>query len=118
MDPLTVTSPEAWVCRAKRLSSSEKDFSISRSQLTSRGTTVAESTKRTGIGRREFLATGLTTATLLGAPTALAQVDGGGDGQPLTVAGYPYERVQALQDGRVSIAGQQHPVPDRQRSAI
>ena len=54
-------------------------------------------------------ATGALAACGSGAPTPDSESGGsaesGADGLPLTVAGYPFDRVQALVDGRVSIDG-------------
>ena len=54
-------------------------------------------------------AAGALAACGSGAPTPDSESDGSAetatDGLPLTVAGYPFDRVQALVDGRVSIEG-------------
>ena len=65
-------------------------------------------TANLGRSRRTFLGTGL--AATVGLPIAKAtaadkDTDNSTDSPSLTIAGYPYERVRALQDGRVSIAG-------------
>ena len=54
--------------------------------------------------RRAFLGTTLAGATGLAVASSDAAEEPAG-GPPLTIAGYPYERVRALQDGRVGIEG-------------
>ncbi len=65
-------------------------------------------TRNHGGSRRAFLGTGLAATAGLSAIMATAaekETNGTADGPALTIAGYPYERVRALQDGRVGIAG-------------
>jgi 4,5-dihydroxyphthalate decarboxylase len=70
-----------------------------------------------GASRRDFIKQAAVTAGAVGAlsacgkgATSPAKEPGGSttqlkDGLPITVAGYPFDRVQALVDGRVSIEG-------------
>jgi hypothetical protein len=70
-----------------------------------------------GASRRDFIKQAAVTAGAVGAlsacgkgATSPAKEPGGSttqlkDGLPITVPGYPFDRVQALVDGRVSIEG-------------
>ena len=64
-------------------------------------------TTKPGRSRRTFLAAGLAATAGLSVVQAAAadnDADNSAEGPSLTIAGYPYERVRALQDGRVDVA--------------
>jgi 4,5-dihydroxyphthalate decarboxylase len=69
--------------------------------------------KETGASRREFIKTAAVAAGAAGALSACGKATPGSEessdqrpqGLPITVAGYPFDRVQALVDGRAPIEG-------------
>ena len=58
--------------------------------------------------RRGFLGANIAAVAAIASPSSLQAKDSSGEsseGLSLTIAGYPYERVRALQDGRVPVPG-------------
>ena len=59
-----------------------------------------------GASRRQFLTTSAASVVAVGASSSMEAQENKDDtskGLPITIAGYPYERVRAIQDGRVKV---------------